>query len=129
MSETGKHPWWRPAFYTNKEELELELDRYFEETDSKQQTVTWLAIFLWFTTRQALQNYECKPEFVDSIKKAKLKIENSYELSLRESGRTWDIFALKNFWWKDTQEIDQKTEHSFPDLSDEQLKKIANQVK
>ena len=40
------------------------------------------------------------------------------------------IFHLKNnYKWVDKSEIEQKTEHSFPELSQEQLKKIANQVK
>jgi hypothetical protein len=37
-------------------------------------------------------NYQDKPEYVDSIKKAKLRIEQAYELSLRENGRSGDIF-------------------------------------
>ena len=117
---------WRPAFYTTKEELDKELDRYFEETEMNKWTVTWLAIFLWFTSRQALDNYEDKPDFIDSIKKAKMKVEYSYELSLRESWRTWDIFALKNFGWKDKQEIEWDYKHSISDnLSEEQKKLIA----
>lgn len=120
---------WRPAFYTTKEELEKELDRYFEEVPMKDWTVTWLAIFLWFTSRQALDNYENKAEFVDPIKKAKFKVEHSYEVSLRETGRTGDIFALKNFWWKDKQEIEWDMKNTNMDVTDwttlEQKKLIA----
>jgi len=100
----------RPATYTTPEDLEKELDRYFKETEIKEWTVTWLAIFLGFTTRQALINYECKPDFVDAIKKAKLKVEYSYELDLKEKGNSWTIFALKNFDWKDKTEA--AIEHS-----------------
>lgn len=119
---------WRPAFYSTKEELEKELDRYFEEVPMKEWTVTWLAIFLWFTSRQALDNYQDKEAFVDPIKKAKFKVEHSYEVSLREAWRTWDIFALKNFWWKDKFETDNRNDNLNTDsdsLSDEQKKLIA----
>lgn len=34
---------------------------------------------------------------------AKLKIENAYEVSLREKGGAGNIFALKNFGWIDEQ--------------------------
>ncbi len=117
---------WRPAFYTNKEELEKELDRYFDETPIEKWTVTWLAIFLWFTSRQALDNYEEKPHFVDPIKKAKMLVEYSYELDLKEKGNTWSIFALKNFWWKDKQEIEWDYKHHIDDLTPEQKRLIAS---
>lgn len=114
-----KHPWGRPAFYTTKEELEKELDRYFEETPISEWTVTWLALFLWFTTRQWLLNYECKPEFVDPIKKAKCMVEYSYELDLKAKGNTWTIFALKNFDWKDKFENENKNDNTNVDVSSE----------
>jgi len=42
---------------------------------------------------------------------------------------TATIFHLKNnYKWVDKQEIEQRTEHSFPELSQEQMKKIANQA-
>lgn len=53
------------------------------------------------TNKQTLANYQKKPEYVDLINHAKLRIENSYELSLRKNGRSADIFALKNFGWSD----------------------------
>ncbi|KXK66847.1 hypothetical protein, partial [Christensenella minuta] len=37
-------------------------------------------------------------------KKAKLKIENAYEKRLIGRGNGGDIFALKQFGWKDKQE-------------------------
>jgi hypothetical protein len=68
-------------------------------------TITGLALAL-DTSRQTLVEYEAKDEFIDAIKKAKLRVENSYEHSLREKGRSGDIFALKNFNWKDKSEQD-----------------------
>ena len=40
-----------------------------------------------------------------AIKSAKLKVENDYEIALRKTGRAGDIFGLKNFGWKDQQDI------------------------
>lgn len=120
--------WGRPAFYTNREELEKELDRYFEETPENEIAITWLALFLWFTSRQALINYEEKPEFIDTIKRAKMRVELAYEKRLIARGNGWDVFALKNFDWKDKFETDNRNDNlntDSHDLSDEQKKLIA----
>lgn len=90
-------------FYGRVEDMQKSIDLYFDNCPKDEITITGLALHLGFTTRQALINYEDKPEFVDAIKKAKMRVENSYELSLRKNGRSGDIFALKNFNWKDTQ--------------------------
>lgn len=39
-------------------------------------------------------------------------VEHSYEVDLKESGRTGTIFALKNFDWKDKTEVDQNVSGS-----------------
>lgn len=96
-------------------------------------TVTGLALYLGFTTRQALINYEGKPEFVDAIKQSKLRVEAAYEQALFGKNAAGPIFALKNFNWTDKQEIDQKTEHSgsvsheidYSKLSDQALREIS----
>lgn len=95
----------RPLKFKSPEELEKKCKEYFEVTHASQVTITGLALHL-DTCRQTLMDYQGKPEYSDTIKKAKLAVENAYELSLRESGRTGDIFALKNFGWKDKQEMD-----------------------
>jgi hypothetical protein len=45
-------------------------------------------------------------EFLNTIKKAKDMVEYSYEIDLKKKGNTGTIFALKNFDWKDKQEIE-----------------------
>ena len=95
----------RPLKFENKEELSAKIDNYFKNTDKDEWTITGLALAL-NTTRQTLINYENKDEFVDTIKTAKLKIENGYEIDLKKHGRTGTIFALKNFDWKDKTEQD-----------------------
>lgn len=68
-------------------------------------TITGMAVFL-DTSRETLMNYEDKDLFFDTIKRAKEKIQAEYEESLRNRGNAGDIFALKNFGWKDKQEIE-----------------------
>jgi hypothetical protein len=68
-------------------------------------TITGLAIFL-NTSRETLLDYQNRDEFSDTIKKAKLIVENSYEKRLINRGNSGDIFALKNFNWKDKNETD-----------------------
>src|SRR3990167_970980 len=66
-------------------------------------TITGLALAL-DTSRKVLVEYEDREKFGNTIKKAKLMVENGYELDLKKYGRSGTIFALKNFDWKDTTE-------------------------
>lgn len=80
------------------------VDEYFND---KEITHTWtgLAIHLGFESRQSLEDYKQKPEFAYPIKKALLKIEQIYEKALFSKNAAGPIFALKNFGWKDKQDI------------------------
>ena len=99
----------RPRKYKNPEEMQVKIDQYFKETDLP--TITGLALALDFTSRADLINYEGYSEdFYYTIKKAKLKVENSYEISLRKHGRAGDMFGLKNFGWSDKQEVEHSGE-------------------
>jgi hypothetical protein len=89
----------KPIF-NSPNELEQKLNDYFQETSNEELTLSGLVLALG-TNKQTLANYQKKPEYVDLINHAKLRIENSYELSLRKNGRSADIFALKNFGWSD----------------------------
>lgn len=90
----------RPAKYQTAEDIELVIESYFQNNASKP-TVTGLALHLGFTSRQAILNYEAKSEFVDAIKRAKLRIEQYYEEALFSKYTIGAIFALKNFGWSD----------------------------
>ena len=64
-----------------------------------------------FQSRQALKNYEgYGKEFHYVIKRAKLRVENSYEQGLQRQACAGSIFALKNMGdpWTDKQEISGK---------------------
>lgn len=101
------HAGGRPVKFGSREELQTKINNYFKECKENELpiTITGLALAL-DTNRQTLINYGNKDDFYDIIEKAKLTVENSYELRLIESGRSGDIFALKNFGWTDRQEID-----------------------
>jgi hypothetical protein len=95
----------RPLKWETAEAMQLEIDKYFAETPEQRWTITGLAMAL-DTDRQTLINYSEREEFFDTVNKAKLKVENAYEIDLREKGHAGNIFALKNFGWKDKTELD-----------------------
>ena len=97
----------RPPKWETPEQLQKEIDKYFLDCEENNEplTITGLAMAL-DTYRETLMNYQEKDEFMDTIKKAKQRIENAYEKRLIKYGRSGDIFALKNFNWKDKQEIE-----------------------
>lgn len=120
----------RPLKFKTVEELDEKAGNYFDSTPITQWTITGLALAL-DTSRETLMNYEHKVEFFDTIKKYKTKVEYAYELSLRVNGRTGDIFALKNFGWKDKTEIDQNitAEVTSKEYDQEAAKKFSEYLK
>lgn len=97
----------KPLKFKSVEELQEKIDAYFAGCDEENEpiTITGLALAL-DTSRETLCNYEEKEDYFDTIKKAKLKVENAYEKRLVRRGNGGDVFALKNFGWKDTKELD-----------------------
>jgi len=96
----------RPLKFESVEQLQLQIDSYFALTPKDEWTITGLAMAL-DTSRQVLCDYEDeRPLYTDTIKKAKIKVENGYEIDLKKHGRSGTIFALKNFDWKDKTEQD-----------------------
>lgn len=115
-----------PPFYDTPEALQDKITEYFNDGMKKKTitigppnnrvailvpvpTITGLCIFLGFESRQSFYDYELRPEFSYTVKKARLFIENEYEEMLQTGNTTGAIFALKNFGWTDKQEIDQRT--------------------
>lgn len=95
----------RPRHFDTPEELESACNDYFQhcKDDNVKTTITGLALYLGFCSRSSFDDYCKRDGFSYIIKRAKLAVENGYELS----GLTIDIFALKNMGWIDKQEIDQ----------------------
>ena len=104
------NPVGRPHKFQNVEELQQKIDAYFDsfkeggENSGKPVTVTGLALAL-DTSRETLCDYQEKDEFSDALKKAKLRCEQYAEQRLYEGAATGPIFALKNFGWKDSQDM------------------------
>lgn len=85
-------------------ELQKIIDDYFESTDIDKWTITGLALLVG--SKQLFYDYEGRKEYSAMVKKARLMVENSYEISLREKGGAGTIFALKNFGWVDRVSVD-----------------------
>lgn len=107
----------RPLKFANVQELQAKIDAYFAERENMEQypngdikpkpiTITGLALAL-DTTRETICDYGEKDEFSDSIRVARLRCENFAEERLYGGPATGPIFALKNYGWKDTQDINQ----------------------
>ena len=121
----------RPPMYNTAEEIQEKIDAYFEECkgrvltddegemirdkngipifiDVRPPTITGLALALGFTSRQALLNYQAKEEFVDTITRAKAKVEQYAEERLFDKdGANGSKFSLANNFkgWKEKQDI------------------------
>lgn len=112
----------RPPILESPEQAEAKISEYFEWVKGEYDkdngewirlpepvTITGLALYLGFSSRQGLYDYEDKQGF-SCIRKARLKVEYAYERSLTEAKNpTGSIFALKNMGWSDKQEINQAT--------------------
>ena len=103
------HPGGRPRKYKSPEEMQIAIDDYFATCDkeNKPYLITGLALHLGFTSRTDLINYEgYSLEFHNTIKKAKTRVEAYCESKIFNHNPAGAIFALKNYGWKDRQEID-----------------------
>jgi hypothetical protein len=109
------NPVGRPRLYKTPEEFEAKVYEYQEYCKEAKEPVTWtgLALFLGFSSRQSIDEYQHYDGFSDSVKKAKLFVEWHYEMRLNGGQPTGAIFALKNMGWADRQEFD----HSSTDRS------------
>lgn len=99
----------RPPIWTDPEKFAVAVDEYFAAAEISESNPTWtgLALHLGFESRQSLQDYKEKDGFSYPIKKALAKIEENYEQGLFSRNPAGAIFALKNFGWKDKQEVEQ----------------------
>jgi hypothetical protein len=95
----------RPPIWDDPEAFGKAVDDYFK--DNKTPTWSGLALYLGFESRQSLQDYKKKDGFSYPITKALMMIENEYEKKLFSQNVAGAIFALKNFGWKDKQEVEQ----------------------
>ncbi len=103
-------PGGRPLKFNSVEELSDTIQEYYDtfaeggKRHGRPQTISGLAFALDVCT-QTLLNYEEKDEFFATIKRAKQLVEIDYEENLHGNNSTGSIFALKNFNWKDSQNL------------------------
>lgn len=95
------------AKFQTDEELRQKIEEFFKT--EKAPTVTGLAYYLGFASRQSFYDYEKNERHSYTIKRARLFMESVYEKALSKGNCTGAIFALKNFGWSDKQEIEQNT--------------------
>lgn len=95
----------RPVKFSDPKKMEAILDKYFADTPEDKITLTGIILALDIT-KDTFYQYAQKEGFKEIINKARLRVENSYENDLRDKGRAGDIFALKNFGWKDKTETE-----------------------
>lgn len=122
MSEVNKGG--RPFKFTDPDKLDEQIEDYFIwcEKNKKIPTVTGLAVHL-DTDRLTLLHYEnsldnpsydkldydVKVKLINSIKRAKQRVESEYEQALfNKNSAVGAIFTLKNnYKWVDKQEVEQ----------------------
>lgn len=98
----------RPRKIKSVRQFEERAEAYFGECEAKREPalLTGLILALGLCSREGLDEYGRRPEFADSVKKAKLRIEMEYEKALHGRSPTGPIFALKNFGWTDKQDVE-----------------------
>ena len=108
----------RPPHYETPKDLQKAIDKYFDNVPTRTihagdtqieipvVTITGLTLSLGFCDRSSFYDYEKRDEFSYTIKRARLMVENDYEMQLRTSsqGQAGVIFGLKNLGWSDKQE-------------------------
>jgi hypothetical protein len=127
----------RPPKFETPQDLEKRIKEYFEHIDKQNEeaiqagnpldyeppTITGLLLFCGFSHLQQFFDQEKRSEeFSDVIKRAKAVVMKIHERRLGSTTPTGSIFWLKNFGWKDTQQIDHTNAGSaFNNLTDAEL--------
>lgn len=97
--------------FNSADELMEKVEEYFDTTDVKFQTRAGLCVFLGIT-KMTFHNYKNGSqgqEMADVIEWACTRLENKYEVDLNlRPNPTGPIFALKQYGWKDNQEVEAK---------------------
>ena len=109
----------RPFKFQDPEEMARMVDDYFKTVPEDEWTWTGLAIHLDFTHKRILKEYRERDGFSPILMRAMLRIENGYEKDLKKKGHAGSIFALKNFNWKDKQEVEQSGQLKIVKISSE----------
>ena len=98
----------RPRKINSVRQFEERAEAYFRECEAREEPVllTGLILALGLSSRSALDEYAQRPEFLNSVKKAKLRVEMEYEKALHSRNPSGPIFALKKYGWTDNQAVE-----------------------
>jgi len=118
----------QPPMFSSVEQLSEAIQSYFDDCvpelsgdtvlDYNYPTITGMALYLGFASRQSIYDYKDNKEFSYTIKRAMMAIENHYEQRLNYQNATGAIFALKNMGWQDNKNIDLKDERKTLDIEE-----------
>jgi len=75
-------------------------------------TITGLALYLGFSSRQAFDDYEVTGKHALLLKRGRLRIEAEYEKKLHQQPASGAIFALRSMGWNEKPEDRQITDKS-----------------
>ena len=90
--------------FKTPKDLDNALQSYFDTTPYSLWTLAGLALTVG--SHQLISDYNKREGYTEYLKRARALVEQSYEHSLRRNGRAGDIFAMKQFNWKDKKEIE-----------------------
>lgn len=131
-----KRPVGRPPKFESPEQMQAMVDAYFKSCDGhpltdqygeilydkngqpiivgmKPPTITGLALALGFSSRMSLLNYEAKKDFLDTVLRAKSRVEEYAETRLFDKdGANGAKFSLANNFdgWSEKKTVEQSTE-------------------
>lgn len=120
------NPVGRPPLYKTPEDMQKIIDEYFDWCDNRSKKIyddkkgielqiSWPAPYTMSglgrrleMSRETLSNYKDKTEFLDTIMRARAKVEEDIEIRLMETrNEKGAIFNLgNNFGWKNKNETD-----------------------
>lgn len=111
MARTHTKPTGRPRRYATPEAFDAKVDEYAALCKENKEPLTWtgMALHLGFAARICIDGYLEYEGFKDSVRRAKLMVENSYEKRLFGNNPAGGMFGLKNMGWSDKQEVDHRT--------------------
>ena len=101
----------RPPKFDSPEQLQEKIQEYIDQNKESGLTITGLCYHCGFESRQSFYDLQKRDKFSYTIKRARLFIENFYELKLSDKFSTGAIFALKNLGWTDKQELSIKNDN------------------
>lgn len=111
----------RPPKFSSVEQLESLIESYFEDCKQRNEPPFITEMCVWLdTSRKVLLEYENKPEFSNTIKRAKQRCEAAIEKGMltNKMNATGAIFNLKNnYGWEER--IKQDNSHTVsPETAD-----------